>query len=163
MRVPRSDTAAVWLPPPLLAVITLVVGLVLDWLFPVFVLTVLLTHSVRITIGLLLMAAGGALAIVAERQFHRLGTPVPPWKPTQALATGGIYAYVRNPIYIGMVAAMAGLAVMLAADWLLALLLPMSLVLHHGVVRPEERYLEQKFGAAWRDYAARVPRYGWPA
>jgi protein-S-isoprenylcysteine O-methyltransferase Ste14 len=163
MRVPRSDTAAVWLPPPILAAVTLAVGLLLDWLFPVFVLTVLLGHSTRIALGLLLMTAGVALAILAERQFHRLGTPVPPWKPTQALATGGIYAHVRNPIYVGMIAAMAGLAVTLAGDWLLVLLVPMSLVLHHGVVRPEECYLEQKFGAAWRDYAARVPRYGWPA
>jgi protein-S-isoprenylcysteine O-methyltransferase Ste14 len=162
MHIPRSDIAEVWLPPPLLAAITLAIGFLLDWMFPVFVLTVLMTYSMRIAAGLVLMAAGGTLAIVAERQFHRLGTPVPPWKPTRALATGGIYAFVRNPIYVGMITAMAGVAVALAGDWLLVLLVPMSLVLHHGVVKPEERYLEQKFGDAWRDYAARVPRYGWP-
>ena len=36
-------------------------------------------------------------------------------------------------------------------------------VLHFGVVKREERYLEAKFGDAYRHYKARVPRYGWPA
>ncbi|MGB8896882.1 MAG: hypothetical protein WCD13_21625 [Pseudolabrys sp.] len=36
------------------------------------------------------------------------------------------------------------------------------MVLHFGVVKREERYLEQKFGDAYRQYRDRVPRYGWP-
>jgi protein-S-isoprenylcysteine O-methyltransferase Ste14 len=35
-------------------------------------------------------------------------------------------------------------------------------VLHFGVVRSEERYLEAKFGESYRHYRNRVPRYGWP-
>ena len=36
------------------------------------------------------------------------------------------------------------------------------LVIHFGVVKREERYLEAKFGDAYRQYKARVPRYGIP-
>ena len=41
------------------------------------------------------------------------------------------------------------------------MLVPTALVLHYGVVRPEERYLEERFGADYRAFKARVPRYGW--
>ena len=57
---------------------------------------------------------------------------------------------------------MAGLAVILAGDWLLVLLVPMAFALHHGGVLREERYLEAKFGDLYRLYRDRVPRYGWP-
>ena len=35
-------------------------------------------------------------------------------------------------------------------------------MMHFGVVKREERYLEAKFGDAYRSYRAQVPRYGWP-
>jgi len=54
------------------------------------------------------------------------------------------------------------LAVGLASDWTALLLVPWALVMHFGVVRREERYLERKFGDEYRRYRAQVPRYGWP-
>lgn len=156
------DVPEVAIAPPVLAGLVLAAGLLLDWLFPVYVLAVLFTRSLRLGIGLALIVAGAALLAAAEFQFRRIGTPAPPWKPTRALATDGIYAWLRNPIYVGAIMLMAGLAVCLAGDWLLLLLIPMTFVLHHGVVLREERYLEARFGAAYRNYRERVPRYGWP-
>ena len=156
------DVPEVAILPPVLAGVVLVVGLALDWLFPVYLLAVLLGHTLRATLGIALIAAGAALLISAEFQFRRCGTPAPPWKPTLALATEGIYGWVRNPIYVGGIMTMAGLAVILAGDWLLVLLVPMAFALHHGVVLREERYLEAKFGDLYRAYRDRVPRYGWP-
>jgi protein-S-isoprenylcysteine O-methyltransferase Ste14 len=43
--------------------------------------------------------------------------------------------------------------------WFLILLVPMGLVLHYGVVRREERYLDAKFGEPYRAYRSRVRRY----
>jgi protein-S-isoprenylcysteine O-methyltransferase Ste14 len=156
------DVPEVVVAPPVLGAAVLALGLLLDWAFPVYVLTVLLNHTPRVVLGLALLAAGAGLLIAAEYQFRRVDTPAPPWKPTRALATAGIYAFMRNPIYVGAILAMAGLAVALAGDWLLLLIIPMVYVLHHGVVLREERYLERKFGDAYRAYRDRVPRYGWP-
>jgi protein-S-isoprenylcysteine O-methyltransferase Ste14 len=55
----------------------------------------------------------------------------------------------------------AGIAIALASDWTLVLLVPAAFVLHFGVVLREERYLARKFGDDYRRYLAQVPRYGW--
>jgi protein-S-isoprenylcysteine O-methyltransferase Ste14 len=157
-----ADTAGVVAPPPLIALATLALGVAADWLLPLNVLASVLNSPARIGIGAVLFLAGGALVVVAERVFHRVGTNVPPWRPALALATGGIYAYMRNPMYVGAIVILAGRAAALASDWMAILLVPTALVLHFGVVRREERYLEARFGEDYRRYKASVPRYGWP-
>jgi protein-S-isoprenylcysteine O-methyltransferase Ste14 len=160
---PADDNPGVIAPPPLIAAATLIIGLILDQIAPAFILTVLVSFRVRPVIGILLIGAGAALAIVAERTFRRIGTNVPPWKPTLNLAVGGVYAHVRNPMYVGMGLIIAGLAIVFASDWTLFLLVPAALMLHFGVVLREEKYLEAKFGDTYRRYRERVPRYGWPS
>jgi len=161
MADPR-DNPGVIAPPPLLAATVIVLGLLLDWLLPAYVLTVLLTATERIVIGVVLMAAGAALAVPAIRAFRSAGTHVEPWKPALALATTGIYSYVRNPMYVGLTLLLVGLGIALASDWTLVMTVAFALTIHFGVVLREERYLEAKFGDEYRQYKARVPRYGIP-
>jgi protein-S-isoprenylcysteine O-methyltransferase Ste14 len=156
------DTAGVIAPPPLIAAIALALGLLLDWLLPAYVLRVLLSFSERMIIGGLVMAVGLALALPALFAFRRARTHVEPWKPSSALVTGSIFRRLRNPMYVGMTLGLAGLAILLASDWMLVMTIVFALVIHFGVVRREERYLEAKFGEHYRAYKARVPRYGWP-
>ena len=156
------DTAGVIAPPPLIALAAIVLGLLLDWLAPAYVLHLLLSLTERIVIGAVLMAVGGGLGLPAIRAFRSAGTHVEPWKPALALATAGIYGYLRNPMYVGLAFLVAGIGIALASDWTLVMLVGAALVLHVGVVKREERYLEAKFGEAYRQYKARVPRYGVP-
>ncbi len=65
----------------------------------------------------------------------------------------------RNPLYVALTLMYVGLALLTNSLWVLALLVPVLLILHYGVVRREERYLEAKFGEAYRGYRARVRRY----
>lgn len=156
------DTAGVIAPPPLMALAAVVLGLLLDWLAPAYLLAVMLSSGTRIILGVELMAAGFALMFVARRTFVAAGTNVEPWKPSMTVVTTGVYAWLRNPMYVGGTAALFGLAVLLASDWLVVMTVVMALVLHFGVVLREERYLEAKFGDAYRRYRDAVPRYGWP-
>jgi len=156
------DNAGVIAPPPLLTLAAVVLGLALDWLLPAYVLTVLLTRPERIVIALFFFGAGAVLAFPALRGFRSAGTHVEPWKPTTALVTNGIFAWLRNPMYVGLTFFLIALSLALASDWMLVMTIAFVLTIHFGVVKREERYLEAKFDEAYRQYKARVPRYGWP-
>jgi protein-S-isoprenylcysteine O-methyltransferase Ste14 len=154
------DIPGVIAPPPLIALATLVLGLLLDWLLPVYVLATLLGSWTRGFVGGLLVAGSAALGIAGRQRFIEAGTNVNPWKPSTQLATAGVYRYVRNPMYAGLMVMVGGFGIAFASDWTLVLLVPMALVLRNGVVLREERYLEAKFGEDYRRYKASVRRWG---
>jgi protein-S-isoprenylcysteine O-methyltransferase Ste14 len=156
------DTAGVIAPPPLLLAVAIVLGLLLDWLLPAYLLFLLLSLAERIFIGVVLIAAGAAITISAIRGFRSAGTHVEPWKLSLALVTEGIFVRLRNPMYVGATLFLTGLSIMLASDWMLVMAVGFVLAIHFGVVKREERYLEAKFGEPYRQYVAKVPRYGWP-
>ena len=82
-----------------------------------------------------------------------------PDRPSSAIVDRGPFRYTRNPLYLGVNLMFLGAAFLGNAAWFFLLLLPMDLVLHFGVVRREERYLEGKFGRTYLDYRGRVRRY----
>jgi protein-S-isoprenylcysteine O-methyltransferase Ste14 len=156
------DNAGVIAPPPLLALAVVVLGLALDWLMPAYLLTLLLSFEDRIVIGVLLIAAGLGLAVSALGVFKLAKTHAEPWKPSTALVTEGIFKWMRNPMYVGGTSILAGLSILLASDWMLVMTIVFGPVIHFGVVKCEERYLAAKFGEPYRQFLAKVPRYGWP-
>lgn len=155
---PRN--AGVIAPPPLLLLAALIAGAVLDRMAPLHVL-VQLPPLARWGVGGLLILAALVMNFQGFFGFQRSGTPVIPLKASTKLVTDGIFAHLRNPMYVGMVALTIGLGIAFAGDWLVIFGLILWIVLHYGVVRREERYLETIFGEDYRAYKARVPRYGW--
>jgi protein-S-isoprenylcysteine O-methyltransferase Ste14 len=158
--IPDNPGVITW--PPLIAIATLLLGLAADWLFPLHIFGGFVTWPIRAVIGVLVFVVGGVLALAAERTFKRIGTNVAPWEPSLRLATTGVYGYLRNPMYVGLGLMTAGAGIAFASGWTFVLMIPAALILHYGIVLREERYLERKFGDAYRAYKARVPRYGWP-
>jgi protein-S-isoprenylcysteine O-methyltransferase Ste14 len=155
-----SDNPGVIIFPPLLLLIVIIAGLGLDWLAPLGILTRLPVIP-RIAAGAIIFALGVALASTARATFVRAGTNVRPDQPALSLVGDGIFAHMRNPMYVGASIAAFGLALLLSSDWMAVLMVPALLVLHYGVVKREERYLANKFGEVYLRYMASVPRYGW--
>jgi protein-S-isoprenylcysteine O-methyltransferase Ste14 len=91
--------------------------------------------------------------------MERVGTNVNPTLPSTALVEAGPFRFSRNPLYVALTFMYVGLALLANALWVLALIVPVMVLMHYGVVRREERYLEAKFGDAYRDYRSRVRRY----
>ena len=110
-------------------------------------------------IGISLVVIGFMIEGEATMRFRRANTAVQPWKPSSSLVTEGIYGLSRNPIYVGMAAIYAGLALTFDAPLALALLIPCLFVIDRGVIAREEPYLEARFDQAYRDYRARVRRW----
>jgi protein-S-isoprenylcysteine O-methyltransferase Ste14 len=110
-----------------------------------------------------LAAAGAALVVHCIRLFVRLGSgTLAPWDPTRELVVAGAYRYVRNPMKAGLFVVLAGEALATRSAALTAWLGCFALVNVIYIRLHEERGLAQRFGARYRDYCARVPRW-WPA
>ncbi len=150
-----KDTAGAVAPPPLLFAGFLAAGFLLDAIWP----TVVFGHPWRFWVGGLLFVLGVLLMTAGVSRFNRAGTNVPTYRPTTALVTGGPYRYSRNPLYISLFLAYAGIGIVADNLWILALGVPLFLIMRYGVVAREERYLERKFGQAYLDYKASVRRW----
>jgi protein-S-isoprenylcysteine O-methyltransferase Ste14 len=75
------------------------------------------------------------------------------------LVTSGLYAHTRNPMYVGNLLIMAGLAVA-SNNWpTLLIAIPAGLFMYSSIVAAEEEYLQQRFGVAFTQYCQDVPRW----
>jgi protein-S-isoprenylcysteine O-methyltransferase Ste14 len=108
--------------------------------------------------GAALIIVGAALVVLARRELAQRGQPTDPGLPTSRLVTTGVFSVSRNPLYLGGVCILVGIALALNLPWVLALLLPAIVACHYVLIAPEERYLA-KFGEKYRVYAATVHRW----
>ena len=151
----EHDTPGVLAPPPVIYLPALLLGLVLDAVWPIGFVRGLLRYLVG---GGLILVSGLTISFV-WRGFRRARTTFSPMQPSTAIITTGPFRYSRNPAYVALTLLCVGLGVVLDNPWILVLLLPAVLLVHFGVVRREERYLERRFGEEYRRYKASVRRW----
>jgi protein-S-isoprenylcysteine O-methyltransferase Ste14 len=119
----------------------------------------LTTSAVTTGLGWVLVAAfvgwnGWALLTMAR---HR--TALLPGGATTSVIDNGPFARSRNPLYVGLLALSAGLALLAGSLWALAAVPLEWALLRWGAILPEERYLAAKFGPAYASYRGRVRRW----
>jgi len=77
----------------------------------------------------------------------------------EKLVTGGIYAHVRNPMYVGNFLLVLGMSIA-SNSWVFLLLgIPIVVLMHKAIVAAEEDFLRNKFGAEFDAYCACAPRW----
>jgi protein-S-isoprenylcysteine O-methyltransferase Ste14 len=141
--------------PPLLYGVALAIGFLLQWIAP----RPIMPSNGRYWLGGILLATGIFLAMRGRRVMEQAGTNVNPTLPSTALVATGPFRFSRNPLYVALTLMYLGLSLLSNALWVLVLIVPVMVLMHYGVVRREERYLEAKFSDAYRDYRSRVRRY----
>lgn len=143
--------AGIRLHPPLLTVLAVVATVVLERLLPL--------RFAGWPAGAALALAGLVLGGWAVRTMHGAGTGVATWSSAAVVVRGGPFRRSRNPIYLGLLAAMAGVALWAGSGWGLIATAATAVTIATAVVPREEAYLRARFGAAYEDYAARVRRW----
>jgi protein-S-isoprenylcysteine O-methyltransferase Ste14 len=111
-------------------------------------------------IGIVLIATGSFVVLDSFARFalQGLGTPAPVF-PTRHLVVKGFYRYVRNPMYIAVVAVILGQALLFGNARVLEYGLFAWLVAHLFVLAYEEPTLRRTFGAEYESFRANVPRW----
>ena len=90
--------------------------------------------------------------------FHGQGTPLP-IDPPKKLVIIGLYKYVRNPIYLGVLLLLTGHVFWFGRANLILYLLTIFLAFHTFILFYEEPTLRKKFGASYEQYLKQVPRW----
>lgn len=146
---------ALKVPPPLVYLVAFLAGLGLHAAtgdsIPVRMATAWL-GAVPILIGVALGA--GAIGM-----FVRARTTIIPHHRVSALVTSGPYRVSRNPMYASLALICLGSALVVGTWWPLVTVIPALWIIRNAVIAPEERYLEDTFGADYRAYEQRVRRW----
>lgn len=112
--------------------------------------------------GWALVVAGTAVLVSAFARFVREGRGTPaPVAPTDVLVVGGLYRYVRNPMYLAVLSVVAGQALVLWRPVLVAYGATLALAFVAFVRGYEEPTLRRRYGAGYDAYRAEVPGW-WP-
>ena len=153
---PPADVANLGvLRPPLIYLASIVLGLLLHWVFPVGLAPRVLGRFV----GAASILGAVALFIAAVRTFRVAGTPVPGNRPTTTVVRHGPYRYSRNPIYLAFSLLQLGIALWVSSFWVVAALAGAVALMSLVVIPREERYLQARFPSEYLPYRASVRRW----
>ena len=151
----EEDHPGVRLPPPLIYMAVLGVGLLLRRIAPLPLVPRAIGRPAAI--GLALASIG--LSVWGFASFRRSSTTVLPYRPATALITRGPFRLTRNPLYLSLLLLYLAVTFWIGALWPLLLTPTLVWLVQVMVIVKEERYLERKFGDSYRAYRTRVRRW----
>jgi protein-S-isoprenylcysteine O-methyltransferase Ste14 len=142
--------------PPAIHVAAIAIGFLLQWAAPIPIFGKV--FGLRI-LSVLLLAIALGLIVWTAVLMSRAGTTPNPTRPTTALVIRGPFRFTRNPMYLAWELIVVGVGLAANAPWVILMAVPAALLTRRLVIDKEERYLDTKFGAEYRDYKSRVRRW----
>jgi protein-S-isoprenylcysteine O-methyltransferase Ste14 len=110
-------------------------------------------------VGVLPLVLGLALNVTADARLKQYRTTVKPFEKPAALVTTGVYRMTRNPMYLGFVLILLGVALLLGSLSAFFIIPPFAVVMEVVFIRREERMMDATFSREWLAYRARVRRW----
>jgi len=135
--------------------IAILVMIALHLTFPAMTIIPLLWNL----LGLIPLALGVLINLVADGAFHKANTTVKPFEESSVLVTHGAFRISRNPMYLGFVLILIGIAVLLRSLTPYVVIPAFAIWIQKTFIPVEERMLTEKFGAEWQAYTQRTRRW----
>lgn len=155
----QKDAAKVRFFPPGIPILTILLGIGLQQIFPLAE-QYTLSSPARYYVGGII--AGGSILLLgfwAVFLFRKDGQSENPWKPTSHIVASGPYRFTRNPMYLQMILVCIGASIAFANWWILLITPLAAWLLQTLAILPEEAYLETKFGESYKAYKRKVRRW----
>lgn len=145
------------IPPPIIAATIALCMWLLSRHIPLF----RFDHPWFNYLGYLLIAAGLSLDVIGAIQFRRAQTTINPLRPenSSSVVTRGVYRISRNPMYLGMLTVLCGVAFLFKALSGFLVLPVFIFLINHLQIIPEEKTLIRLFGDSYQQYLSRVRRW----
>jgi len=155
MKEEDKDKVSVIAPPPLIFLLAILVGVLLNYFWPYNIIP----ESIQLPIGLGIIALSIILSLLGVREFKKVRTSIRPDRPTTTIIASGPFRYTRNPLYLSLSLFHIGIGIAVDSVWILAMLAPTLIIMRYGVISREEHYLENKFGDEYLKYRDSVRRW----
>jgi protein-S-isoprenylcysteine O-methyltransferase Ste14 len=110
-------------------------------------------------LGIIPLALGAILNLVADKAFQRANTTVKPFEESSVLITSGVFRISRNPMYLGFVLILIGIAVLGGSLTPYVVVLAFTVLMDKKFVAVEEQMLAEKFGVEWEAYKRNTRRW----
>jgi protein-S-isoprenylcysteine O-methyltransferase Ste14 len=143
------------IPPPLYFLVAIIIMILLNLFLPI-------THWLQSPwryIGILPIVSGFALSLGHGLLFRRLGTNPRPGTKATVLVTKGGYRYTRNPMYLGLVVMLIGIAILLGSLSPVIVVPIFIWIIQTKFVLREEVWMENWFGESYLEYKKKVRRW----
>jgi len=151
----QEATTGIRVIPPLIYLVGIIVGLVLEYLWKSYKLSVVF----RVSVSLMLLIVSVVLIGLTLKQFKSSKTPFDVRKSASSLITDGPFQFSRNPGYIALTLLYMAFGILLSNMWVLVLVVPILLIVDIHIIRKEEANLLAVFGDHYIEYQSKVRRW----
>lgn len=141
--------------PTTYLLIAIVAMITLHFLFP----AMRIVPPIWNLLGIIPIALGVIINLIADKAFHRANTAVKPFEESSALVTSGAFRITRNPMYLGFVLILIGIAVLMRSLTPYLVIIAFAILIDRMYITVEERMLAEKFGPDWIAYKEKTRRW----
>ena len=138
--------------PPVILLASIVLQIILLFSFPISV-------DLSSLLGLILILSGISLVFVSFRFMRKMKTTFIPDGTPEILISSGPFRFSRNPIYLGMLTILVGVAFLMSSLSAIIIALVFGIIINFTWIAHEEKKLHELFSEDWENYSSKVRRW----
>ena len=138
--------------PPVILLVSIVLQIILLFSFPISV-------DLSSLLGLILILSGISLVFVSFRFMRKMKTTFIPDGTPEVLISSGPFKFSRNPIYLGMLTILVGIAFLMSSLSAIIIAFVFGIIINFTWIAHEEKKLHELFSEDWKNYSSKVRRW----